>query len=88
MEQQEIPLTEEEVQTLQSLQQNKNTLTYEIGSVEIQKTILENREVDLRTSLENHLDNEKSFYTQLEQKYKNGVVDLDRMVFRPSPNNK
>lgn len=78
-------LTQEEIQQLQEIQQQNQSLALELGNLEIAKIQIENRYdelVEFHTQLKSK---ENEFGKELSTKYGNGTIDLEKGEFIPAP---
>jgi predicted nuclease with TOPRIM domain len=78
-------LTEEEIKSLQEIQQATQSLINELGSLELTKIQIENRYdelVEYHTQLK---QKEQELGKELSDKYGNGTIDLDKGEFVASP---
>ena len=76
-------LTQEEIQQLQEIQQQNQSLALEFGNLELTKIQIENRYdelVEFHTQLKNK---EQEIGKELSEKYGNGTIDLEKGEFIP-----
>jgi hypothetical protein len=76
-------LTQEEIQQLQEIQQQNQSLALEFGNLELTKIQIENRYdelVEFHTQLKNK---EQKIGKELSEKYGNGTIDLEKGEFIP-----
>lgn len=74
-------LTDEEIKSLQEIQQATQSLINELGSLELTKIQIENRYdelVEYHTQLK---QKEQELGKELSDKYGNGTIDLDKGEF-------
>jgi hypothetical protein len=77
-------LTEEEIKTLQEIQQSNQALVNELGSLEVTKIQIENRYDELVEYYNELKVKEKSFGKELSEKYGDGNIDLSKGEFIPN----
>jgi hypothetical protein len=76
-------LTQEEIQQLQEIQQQNQSLALEFGNLELTKIQIENRYdelVEFHTQLKSK---EQEIGKELSEKYGNGTIDLEKGEFIP-----
>jgi len=78
-------LTEEEVKSLQELQQKNAALVNELGSIELANIGLEERRENAEKFLFELREEEKELAKSLEDKYGIGSIDLNKGEFIPAP---
>ena len=78
-------LTEEEVKSLQELQQKNAALVNELGSIELANIGLEERRENAEKFLFELREEEKELAKSLEDKYGVGSIDLNEGEFIPAP---
>ena len=78
-------LTEEEVKSLQELQQKNAALVNELGSIELANIGLEERRENAEKFLFELREEEKELAKSLEEKYGVGSIDLNEGEFIPAP---
>ena len=78
-------LTEEEVKSLQELQQKNGALINELGSIELANISLEERRENAEKFLFELREEEKELASSLEEKYGVGSIDLQNGEFIPAP---
>lgn len=78
-------LTQEEIQSLKSLQDNQLTLVTTLGEVEYQISILESKKQFLKNQIVTQIENESKIGKELQEKYGNGNIDLEKGEFIPAP---
>lgn len=76
-------LTQEEIQSLKDLQQNQITLTQSLGNLEYNIQVLELEKTSLKQQLRKQLEEEVNIGKQLQQKYGDGSIDLEKGEFIP-----
>jgi hypothetical protein len=77
-------LTEEEIKTIQEIQQSNQALVNELGSLEVTKIQIENRYDELVEYYNELKAKENTFGKELSDKYGNGTIDLEKGEFVPS----
>ena len=77
-------LTEEEIKTLQEIQQSNQALVNELGSLEVTKIQIENRYDELVEYYNKLKVKETSFGKELSEKYGDGNIDLSKGEFIPN----
>tara|TARA_B110000908_G_C10148330_1_gene400114 strand:- start:741 stop:1034 length:294 start_codon:yes stop_codon:yes gene_type:complete len=79
-----ILFSEEELNQLKSLKNDINALTYELGTLAIQKIKLEEAEDEVKKQLLTIENNEKTIATKLTSKYGKGSINLESGTFTPT----
>lgn len=77
-------LTQEELQTLQELQQQRQAVILELGSLELTQIDLDNRREEIETFYSELKIKEQEYGKTLSEKYGNGSIDLEKGEFTPS----
>jgi hypothetical protein len=77
-------LTQEEIQSLKNIQNNQALLIEQLGTLEYRILILEKEKSKLKQSLQNQLETEEQIGKQLQQKYGDGSIDLEKGEFIPN----
>jgi hypothetical protein len=77
-------LSQEELQTIQQLQEKNRTIIMEFGEIELIKLNLERRTDNAKQFLENLREEESAFGKLLSEKYGDGTVDLTTGEFVPA----
>jgi hypothetical protein len=77
-------LTEEEIKSIQEIQQSNQALVNELGSLELTKIQIENRYDELVKYYNELKEKENAFGKELSDKYGNGTIDLEKGEFVPS----
>lgn len=77
-------LSQEELQTIQQLQEKNRTVIMEFGEIELIKLNLERRTDNAKQFLENLREEESAFGKLLSEKYGDGTVDLTTGEFVPA----
>jgi hypothetical protein len=77
-------LTEEEIKTIQEIQQSNQALVNELGSLEVTKIQIKNRYDELVEYYNELKVKENAFGKELSDKYGNGTIDLEKGEFVPS----
>jgi hypothetical protein len=78
-------LTQEEIQSLRTIQSRQQTLLNTFGDLEYKIQILELEKQKLKQSLQKQLEEEEQIGKQLQQKYGDGSIDLEKGEFIPVP---
>jgi hypothetical protein len=76
-------LTQEEIQSLKTIQSNQSLLIEQLGLLEYKIQILELEKQKLKQTLQNQLEEEEQIGKQLQQKYGDGNIDLEKGEFIP-----
>jgi hypothetical protein len=76
-------LTQEEIQSLKNIQSNQSLLIEQLGLLEYKIQILELEKQKLKQTLQNQLEEEEQIGKQLQQKYGDGNIDLEKGEFIP-----
>lgn len=74
-------LTNEEVEQIENLIKNFQIKTNEIGQAEISIEMLKLEKARMLEEYNKLLDEEKNIYTQLEEKYGKGQIDLNNKQY-------
>ena len=78
-------LTVEEIEKLQEIQQQNQSLALELGNLEMTKIQIENRYDELVEFYTQLKSKENEFGKELSSKYGNGTIDLEKGEFIPNP---
>ena len=78
-------LTQEEIQSLKNIQNNQSLLIEQLGLLEYKIQILELEKQKLKQTLQNQIETEEQIGKQLQQKYGDGSIDLEKGEFIPVP---
>jgi hypothetical protein len=78
-------LTQEEIQSLKNIQSNQSLLIEQLGLLEYKIQILELEKQKLKQTLQNQIETEEQIGKQLQQKYVDGSIDLEKGEFIPVP---
>jgi len=78
-------LTQEEIQKLTELKSQFNELVNVVGNVEIQIMDLQLKKEQLKSSLQNLQQQEIAIGKQLQDKYGDGNINLEKGEFIPNP---
>ena len=81
MNQEVIKLTEEEIKKLTTLQENQSQLIDQFGQLEYQIQIFELQKEKLIEQLEHSKTQENKVAEDLNQKYGNGVINIQEETF-------
>jgi hypothetical protein len=76
-------LTQEEIQSLKNIQTNQSLLIEQLGLLEYKVLILEKEKEKLKQTLQNQIETEEQIGKQLQQKYGDGSIDLEKGEFIP-----
>jgi len=76
-------LTQEEIQSLKNIQNNQVLLIEQLGVLEYRIQILELEKQKLKQFLQSQLKTEEEIGKQLQQKYGDGNIDLEKGEFIP-----
>ena len=76
-------LTQEEIQSLKNIQSSQSLLIEQLGLLEYKILILEKEKQKLKQTLQNQLEEEEQIGKQLQQKYGDGSIDLEKGEFIP-----
>jgi hypothetical protein len=76
-------LTQEEIQSLKNIQNNQSSLIEQLGVLEYRIQILELEKQKLKQTLQNQLEEEEKIGKQLQQKYGDGNINLEKGEFIP-----
>jgi len=76
-------LTQEEIQSLKNIQNNQTLLIEQLGTLEYRILILEKEKQRLKQTLQKQLEEEEQIGKQLQQKYGDGNIDLEKGEFIP-----
>ena len=77
-------LTQEEIQSLKNVQSNQSLLIEQLGLLEYKIQILELEKQKLKQTLQNQIETEEQIGKQLQQKYGDGSIDLEKGEFIPT----
>ena len=77
-------LTQEEIQSLKTIQSNQSLLIEQLGTLEYRILILEKEKEKLKQTLQNQIEAEEQIGKQLQQKYGDGSIDLEKGEFIPA----
>lgn len=76
-----IKLSKEELEVLRGYQQKQNQLTFELGSVDVQKAILEGQRNSILENFANLQEESNKTAKELQDKYGDGNIDLETGEF-------
>jgi hypothetical protein len=76
-------LTQEEIQSLKTLQENQSLLVAALGDLEYQITILESRKQFLKNEITIQIESEVKIGKELQEKYGEGNINLEKGEFTP-----
>jgi hypothetical protein len=77
-------LTQEEIQSLKNIQSRQQSLLNMFGDLEYKIQILELEKQKLKQTLQNQIETEEQIGKQLQQKYGDGSIDLEKGEFIPT----
>jgi len=78
-------LSQEELQSIQQLQEKNRAIVMEFGEIELIKLNLERRAENAKKFLADLREEENTFGKSLSEKYGDGTVDLSTGEFVPAP---
>ena len=78
-------LSQEELQSIQQLQEKNRAIVTEFGEIELIKLNLERRAENAKKYLAELREEENTFGKELSDKYGDGTVDLSTGEFVPAP---
>ena len=78
-------LTQEELQTINELQQKNNAVVSELGQIELTRMAVESRRANAEAYLAELRKEEEAFGKELSDKYGTGSIDLASGEFVPTP---
>lgn len=76
-------LTQEEIQSLKTIQSSQNSLINSLGLLEYRIQVLELEKQKLKQQLQTQLKEEEQIGNQLQQKYGDGNINLEKGEFIP-----
>lgn len=76
-------LTQEEIQSLKSIQINQSNLVQSLGTVEYHIQLLELDKQTLKIQLQKQIEDETKIAKELQEKYGDGNIDLEKGEFIP-----
>ena len=76
-------LTQEEIQSLKLIQTNQSNLVQALGTVEYRIQLLELDKQTLKTQLQKQVEDETKVAEELQEKYGDGNIDLEKGEFIP-----
>ena len=76
-----IKLSKEELDVLKEYQQTQNSITFELGQVDIQKAILEGQRSTILEDLANLQEKSNKTAKELQKKYGDGNINLSTGEF-------
>ena len=78
-------LTDQELQTIKEIQQGNQTLVQELGSIELSKRQISEREENVWKFRKQLIEKEQEFTKSLIENYGDGSVNLEDGTFIPAP---
>jgi translation initiation factor 2 alpha subunit (eIF-2alpha) len=76
-------LTQEEIQSLKTIQTNQSNLVQALGTVEYRIQLLELDKQALKSQLQKQVEDETKIAKELQEKYGDGNIDLEKGEFIP-----
>ena len=76
-------LTQEEIQSLKTIQTNQSNLVQALGTIEYRIQLLELDKQALKTQLQKQIEDETKVAKELQEKYGDGNIDLEKGEFIP-----
>ena len=76
-------LTQEEIQSLKLIQTNQSNLVQALGTVEYRIQLLELDKQSLKVQLQKQVEEETKVAKELQEKYGDGNIDLEKGEFIP-----
>ena len=76
-------LTQEEIQSLKTIQTNQSNLIQTLGTVEYRIQLLELDKQALKLQLQKQIEEETKIAKELQEKYGDGNIDLEKGEFIP-----
>ena len=76
-------LTQEEIQSLKTIQTNQSNLVQSLGTVEYRIQLLELDKQTLKVQLQKQIEEETKVAKELQEKYGDGNIDLEKGEFIP-----
>ena len=76
-------LTQEEIQSLKTIQINQSNLVQALGTVEYRIQLLELDKQTLKSQLQKQIEDETKIAEELQEKYGDGNIDLEKGEFIP-----
>jgi hypothetical protein len=76
-------LTQEEIQSLKTIQTNQLNLVQSLGTIEYQIQLLELDKQSLKVQLQKQVEEETKVAKELQEKYGDGNIDLEKGEFIP-----
>jgi hypothetical protein len=78
-------LTQEEIQQLKNLQFKQNSLVTNLGNLEYNLEVLNTQRLLLKQEIQNQISEELKLGEELQKKYGDGNIDLEKGEFIPIP---
>ena len=76
-------LTQEEIQSLKSIQTDQSNLIQALGTIEYRIQLLELDKQSLKLQLQKQVEEETKIAKELQEKYGDGNIDLEKGEFIP-----
>jgi predicted nuclease with TOPRIM domain len=80
----EIRFTDQELEELKDLQNQYQSVIYGLGQIQVEKRLLESREIELNSVYDSLGQKEKELLDSLNQKYGSGTLNLENGTFTPN----
>jgi predicted nuclease with TOPRIM domain len=80
----EIRFTDQELEELKDLQNQYQSVIYGLGQIQVEKRLLESREIELNSVYDSLGQKEKELLDSLNQKYGSGTINLENGTFTPN----
>lgn len=77
-------LTQEELDTIKSIQEKTNAVVSELGNLELTQLQLDARKEEIKSYYNDLKSEESKFGKELSEKYGNGTIDLEKGEFVPA----
>ena len=77
-------LTQQQLQEVLDLNNNKNQITQQLGQIELQKLQLSNTKQELLELYKQLIEQEKLLGEQLQEEYGEGTINIETGEFTPS----
>lgn len=74
-------LSTEELQQLRNFQRSENEITFALGQIELRKVFLEKDKQNLQTQYQSLLQDQEKTGKELQEKYGEGNIDLEKGEF-------
>ena len=74
-------LLKEELQQLRDFQSQDNEITFTLGQIELRKVFIEKEKQNLQTRYQTQLQQQEKLGKELQEKYGDGNIDLEKGEF-------